>query len=118
VALAFTIDGVTVYPVKGSVSCLSNINGRDRLRLTIRSLDASYRPAKNKELIVTEGATRVFGGITTTMTERGIVANTTPGILTEVEALDFSSYADRVTFTGTLAAGTLKSMLTTLVGAS
>ncbi len=117
-AITVTIGGATKSYRKGSLRVSEVINGRTTGSLSVRSNDGTYRPALDAEVIVTEGATRILGGLIDKPSERGILGDKTgayPAIETKINVVDFSHYAERRYVNETLAAGTMKSMLTTLI---
>jgi hypothetical protein len=91
-------------------------NGRTTVSFTLRSKDGTYHPALGAEVLIDEDATRIFGGLVQTVREAGVhVSGGTTQVDIEVTAIDFNVYAERRFFAGTLAAGTLKSQLQTLI---
>lgn len=115
-----TVNGVERECRLASFDLRESINRVAVLACEFLSEDASFRPQIDQELIVEEvvgsPATRIFGGVIEFAEEvaaDGHVA--TDAIVTQVNAVGFSSYADRRYVNATLAAGTLKSQLTTLV---
>jgi hypothetical protein len=66
----------------------------------IQSLNGSYRPAINQELIHTEDGVRIFGGLIDAPKEVGIARGATAGIVTAISAADFNVYPSRVTVAG------------------
>lgn len=110
-----TIGGATKTFQHETMSISATVNGIDTLNAEVISLDGSYRPVLGNEVIVTEDAVRIFGGLVQTVEESGLGGSTTGPISCRISAQDYSSYASRRYVSATLAAGTLKSMLTTLV---
>lgn len=117
-AIALTIAGATKSWRAGSLKIMDPANGRSTASLSIRSNDGTYRPALDAEVIITEDGTRIFGGLVQRPSERGILGDNTgayDAIETTISAVDFHSYTERRYVNETLAAGTMKSQLTTLV---
>ena len=110
-----TIGGAAKELRAGSFSLKETANRRCTASFEIMSEDRSYRPAEGAEVIIEEDGTRIFGGLVDRPNESALAGCQRPGITTHVNAIDFTVYAERRFFNGTLAAGTLKSQLTTLV---
>jgi hypothetical protein len=90
------------------------INGRPVLRseLVVRDGNA-YRPAVNADIVVTDDGTRVFGGVLYNMIENDVVDYRHRRVA--IDGTGYAFYADKTLLNGILAAGTLKSMLTSVV---
>lgn len=115
--LAVTINGSAsgIFKVDG-FSIKQSLNNIDSMTIDVMSADASVRPAINDEIVVTENATTIFGGIVVDAREVGIGGyGAGAGIVTRVNAKGYGIYPQRRLITIDLAAGTLKSQLTTLV---
>lgn len=110
-----TIAGVEKFLKAGTLNISMTANGRDTATFVITSEDRSYRPALDAAVIIEEDGTRIFGGFVNGVLERGTAGGANPAIDTEVTAVDFNAYAELRYVAETLAAGTLKSQLTTLV---
>ncbi len=93
-ALALTIAGVTKRWKAGSLRVTEPTNARMTLTATVTSAAGSYRPAIDAEVLVTDGATTLFGGYITKTREAGIVGGLTP-IETTFDAADYSAIAGR-----------------------
>lgn len=114
--VVITIAGDTKQVKAGSLHITMTANGRSTAAFQVESTDGTYRPAQDAQVIITEDGTRIFGGLLEEPKERGGAGGKgIPAIVTSVSAADFNVYAERRFVNGTLAAGTLKSMLTTLV---
>lgn len=109
------IDGSDVDVLIESLDVSWVANGLDTLSLAVESEDASVRPQPREEIVLYRDATAIFGGIITEAPEEGFGDFTGDHIVTRVTAVGFGIYASYRYATVTLAAGTLKSMLTTLV---
>jgi len=110
-----TIGGSTKTFQHSTLDITATVNGVDVLNAEVISLDGSYRPALGEEVIITEDGTRIFGGLVQVVEESGLGGHGVTPITCRVMAQDYSAYASRRYVTATLAGGTLKSMLTTLV---
>lgn len=112
----FSIGGSNREVVIQGLSMSEAANAIDTLKCDVRSLDGSYRPAIDDQILVSENGTRIFGGRLEEVTEAGLndQGNTT-GLRFRLSAKSFGQFADWQIVTLTLAAGTLKSQLTTLV---
>ena len=119
-AIVLTIAGATKAYVVGTLKIQAPSNGRSTASFSVRSNDASYRPAFGAEVIITEGGTRIFGGLLDRPSEQGTLGDSSgahPAIVTRVSAADFNQYAERrVIIDGGFPAGyTLLQALTSLV---
>jgi hypothetical protein len=97
-AIGLTIGGVARYWRVGSLTIATVANGRATASFEVRSNDATYRPALGDEVIITEGATRVFGGVVDRTEEAGVLGDETgayTAITTRVSAVDFNQLAER-----------------------
>lgn len=113
---SLTIGGAAKDIKRGSLEIRKTANGRGTAKLVVISTDGSYRPALDAEVIVTIDGTRVFGGLVDRPSEKGVFdGGPNNSIVTTVNCYDFHHYADRRFVDGTLAAGTLKSKVTTLI---
>lgn len=108
-----TIEGVAYTYHGATLNIQQQTNGRNKLTLEVDSLDGSYRPAVDDEVIVTESGTRRFGGVIEDYEESSIGGDETagPGLRYSITIVDFNSYADRRYVNTILPAGTLKSQL-------
>jgi hypothetical protein len=117
-AIVLTIDGVQKYYRVGSLRISATNNGRKTASFDVRSNDGSYRPDRDEEVIITENGTRIFGGLVDKVTESSTIGDkwgSYAAISTRVSAVDFNHYPERRYVNETLASGSLKSVLTTLV---
>jgi hypothetical protein len=115
--VVLTIAGATKEYEAGSLHISYTANGRATAAFNVLSTDGSYRPAQDATVVITENGTTIFGGLLEEPKECGIVDRKgVAAIRTKVSAADYNVYAERRYVNETLAAGTLKSMLTTLVG--
>jgi hypothetical protein len=110
-----TIAGVPKLLITGTFRLTEAANRRCTASFRIDSADRSYRPAENAEVLISEDSVLIFGGLVDRPNERAQAGQKRPGISTLVNAIDFTAYAERRFVNLTLAAGTLKSQLTTLV---
>lgn len=110
-----TIAGV-LSPIRRHTLNISEVaNGRNTLTCEVRSTDGTYRPAPDSEVVVRLAGVRVFAGTIKSTREYGITGPFGVAIWTYVSVNDFNSLPDNHYYSGTLAAGTLKSQFTTLV---
>lgn len=110
-----TIAGVPKQLKAGTLNIHALANGRATASFRIDSQDRSYRPAIDAEVVMEEDGVRIFGGLIDRPAEKGFAGPRRPGISTTVNAVDYHVYAEWRYVNETLAAGTLKSQLTTLV---
>jgi hypothetical protein len=81
---------------RGRLAITEAVNARNTCRATVTSLDGTYRPAIDAEVLVAEGATRIFGGVIIDLQEKGFGSTgASAAIDVEFTASDFSIYADR-----------------------
>jgi hypothetical protein len=114
--VALTIGGASKDYEAGSLHISYTANGRATASFAVLSTDGSYRPAQDATVVITEDGTTIFGGLLEEPKEEGIADRKgIPAIRTKVSAADYNVYVERRYVNRTLAAGTLKSMLTTLV---
>lgn len=115
-AFTLTIAGVSKTIQDGTLHLRQMANGRSTLSIDILSKDGTYRPAMGAEVLLAENATTIFGGLIDIPTERSHdQAGSNDAIVTNVNAADYHAYTERRYVNETLAAGTLKAQLTTLV---
>lgn len=114
-AVVITIAGVTKTVKKGSLRISQTANGRTTASFAVLSTDGSYRAALDAEAIVTEGGTRILGGLIDHPSEKGLLQGASAAIETSVNVVDFNAYAERRFVNETIVEGTLKAALTTLV---
>lgn len=110
-----TIGGTARNFLPGSLKIDETANGRNNLSIEIPSIDGSYRPTIGDEVLLTEGSTRIFGGIIEQPGESGYGGEGRTAITHRLTVPDFSTYADRRYVSGIIPGGTLKSQLLVLV---
>jgi hypothetical protein len=110
-----TIDGTPQLLKSSTLRIQETANRRCTASFRIDSQDRSYRPAEGDEVTIEEDSVLIFAGLVDRPSERGFAGPRRPGISTTVNVVDFTVYAERRFVNLTLAAGTLKSQLTTLV---
>lgn len=114
------IEGVERNVQLGSFNLRRPASGIHSFVCDIASADGSYRPSVEEDVAIYEDdgsspVTQLFGGLILKTRERA-QETTGAAILTEIQASDYSILAQRTVITeATLAAGTLKSQLQTLV---
>jgi hypothetical protein len=114
-ALTLTIAGVTKTLRRGTLNISQTANGRASASFDVISTAGTYRPAADAEVILTEGATVIFGGLLERPIEQGLVNGATVGIVTTVSAVDYHAYLERRYINGTFSGGSLESFLDWLV---
>jgi hypothetical protein len=110
-----TIGGIEREVRLDGLDLASVTNGLDTFACVVQSEAAAYRPAVRDPIVFLVDGTPRFGGIITQAQEEAWGGPALTDILTRVSATSFDIYASYRFFTGQLAAGTLKSQLTTLV---
>ncbi len=108
------IDAVSKNVLARSVSLSATANGADRFRVSVLSQDASYRPSLDEEVTLTVDGTRWFGGVITSIRERG-AGGPTVAILNEIDATDFAQLARERHATVDFPSQTLAARLGTIV---
>jgi hypothetical protein len=109
------IGGATKLLKAGSLNIRETANRRCTVSFQLDSVDRSYRAPEGEDVTITADSVLIFGGLIDKPRERGMGGPRFPGISTEITAVDYQVYAERRFVNLTLAAGTLKSQLTTLV---
>src|SRR5262245_12327515 len=110
----FTVSGVA-RRLKLGFEIIEAANGRNRLSCAIDSLDGTVRPPIGAELTLDEDGIRIFGGTIEAPHEGGAGGLGIVPITTQISALDYNAYPERKYVNYTFAAGTLKSILQSLV---
>lgn len=111
-ALTLTVAGTPVDAVLTSLRVQKPANGVPQLFFEVDSVGATYRPAMDAEVVLTEGSTRRFGGWVDGPEESGLGgAPIGSDITTRVDARHYASIVDRTLVHGSYAAGTLKASL-------
>ena len=119
-AFALTIGGVTQTMQGGSLHVSRTANGQNTFSCNILWETGGTRPTLGADVVLTQDGTAIYGGLLDSFTEQGI-DNTlsTVAAIIGINVVDYNLYAQRrfvrKTLTASLAAGTLKSQLTTLV---
>jgi len=117
-AITVTIAGSQKAYRVGSLQLSSPVNGRQTASFEVRSNDGTYRPALDASVVIADGATTLFGGLIDSPEEEGVLGDDSgdyAAISTRINAVSYHAYTERRFVNLTLTAGTLKSMLTTLV---
>ena len=115
-AYVLTIAGVAKNLQQGW-SIQETANGPNTFTGAIVSADASYRPAIDAEVLLTESGVRIFGGLISTPSEAGVGGYGLTPIVTTVGAVDFNSFASGTYLNTTIVAGNLKAALTVVTAA-
>ncbi len=102
----------------GSLSCRQPSKGVDTCSVRILSRDGTFRMQQWAKFWLKKNGTSIFGGIVSRAHETSWTdeALSNPGTMSTITVQGFKTLAEWATFTGTLAAGTWKSQLTTLMG--
>jgi len=94
--LTATINGIEVGWLTATLDINKTTAGPHTGRVTIQSVSGAAVPIRDQEIIIYNGATRVFGGLVQGVPVRGSTGDEpTPYVNYETEFIDFSSYADR-----------------------
>lgn len=117
--LPFVVEGLTIAGTLRSIrrdwSIAEELNERGTFRFTVPSVDGTVRPALREAVNFVRDSVRLFAGTIYNMSEAGWGGRGLTPIDTACGATDFNELPDRRQVSITLAAGTLKSMLVTLV---
>jgi hypothetical protein len=113
--VTMTIDGTDVLPyLQFGLSCEHYINNRPVLKCRLRVRDGdSYRPVVRDEVVFTDDAVTLFGGIVFSVKETDVINYKHRDL--DVDCVGYEVFADNVLFNGILGPDTLEAMLTTLV---
>jgi hypothetical protein len=114
-AFTLTIAGVTKTFKAGSLELAHVANGRATSRFDVVSLDGTYRPALDADVIFTENGNRVFGGLVDIPREAGPVQGSRDTITTAITAIDYNTYAERRIVSFSFGPDTLKNTLQFIV---
>jgi hypothetical protein len=88
-----TIAGATKTLKAGTLRISETLNGFGTMSFDTLSVDGSYRPAMNAEVLLTENGTRIFGGTVDVPSERGIRPHGGTPLSNTVSVTDFNGYA-------------------------
>lgn len=114
-AYSITVGGTERAVIPSSIEMSLVVNGLDTLSCDIGSDNGAYRPVVRDEVVLLIDAVPTFGGIITQAPEASWGGPAVDHIVTSISAVSFDIFASYRYVTETLASGTLKSMLTTLV---
>jgi hypothetical protein len=110
-----TIGGVAKLLKAGSLNIRQIANSRHTASFQLDSVDRSYRPAMDAEVIMEEDGVRVFGGLIDRPTEAALAGPLRPGIRTTINVVDFGAYTERRFVNETFPEQSLKDRLTTII---
>jgi len=110
-AISMTIGGVSATPLNGSLNINDNINDRSTASFTIHTTSTTY--SIGQEVIVLDGATRIFGG-TIEEFSYTILKGTTTKEYT-IECLDFNQITDRIRIAETYEDQTVTAIVTDII---
>ena len=100
---ALTVAGAPKVVRHRTLTLSETLNGRTTLGFEIVDEAGAYRPAKDAALLLSLDAAPKFGGTVEIPNERALTLRA--GIVTAVDALDYSAFLDRIYVTKTYAAG-------------
>lgn len=117
IPLTLTIEGTSVRFLVASYRISEPSNAEATLTVSILSTLGTYRPSLDQEVIVTKGASTLFGGYVATARESGPFSSELGTMI--ITTLDVPSYAALASQRGdvseTIASGSLKDALTILI---
>ena len=96
-ALTLTIAGAdkTSLLRVETLQIQGRLNQRNRMSLQLTDTTGAYRPAVNAEVIVSDGATRYFGGFIDSFSEELTIDGNQTALTYDVEAVSYDALADR-----------------------
>lgn len=96
-ALALSIAGVdrTALWRIGTLQISARLGARNRASFQIVDTSGTYRPPVNAELIISDGATRYFGGFIDGFSEQLTIQGNQTSLTYDVEAVSYDALADR-----------------------
>ena len=112
--VSFTIGGVS-KDIQPGWRINAVTNGRNTMTFKVTSLDGSYKPSIDDEVIFTVDGTRIFGGNIIRPTTKGLGDYGGTPIETDVNVEDFNKLTQRRFYTGDLASQSLKADLQAVV---
>lgn len=112
---AVDVAGLPVVFDDGTFRIVESLNGVAKLNGVIRSEDGSYRPAADASTTVRENGITIFSGLINEPHERGMGDIGGVGILTAIEAEDYTQLAWRANVDTTFPDQSLKAHLQQLV---
>lgn len=86
------IDKTGLYSI-GSLSISDQLNARNTCSFSLSDKTGAYRPAVGAEVIITDGATRIFAGSIDSIGEENPLG--TAALTLNVECVDYNQIADR-----------------------
>ena len=100
-AFAFTINGVSVEPLDGSVQIEYSLNARHSARFRIY-YENGYKPTEGSEVVVTDNTARIFGGQLDEVNRSSAAPHYShPGLYHDLACVSFERLIDkRLTFDG------------------
>jgi len=95
--MGLTINGVAIKPKDGSLRISDEINAKSTATFTVVDRQRAYSIENGQEVIITDGATRIFGGIIDRRVKKSPHATDsgTRILFYEVTCKDFNSILDR-----------------------
>lgn len=110
--VTMTIDGADVLSyLQFGLTTDASINGRPGLRCRLRVRDGdSYRPSIRDEVVLTDDAVTVFGGIVWSVRETDVINYKHRDL--DLDCTGYEALADVTVFNGTTSADTLKNAAT------
>lgn len=116
--VTMTINGTDVMPYvrDKSLEITHYLNARPvcTFALNTKGNWQTYRPAITQPVVVVDAGTRVFGGIVYTTSEQPVIHDRAKSV--KVDCVGYEFFADKALYNGIVAAGTLKSQMTAIVG--
>jgi hypothetical protein len=89
-----SVDRTALWRV-GSLTIASRLGQRNRATFDLVDTTGAYRPAVNAEVIITDGATRYFGGFIDSFTEELTINGNQASLSYTVDCVSYDALADR-----------------------
>jgi hypothetical protein len=112
--VVITVGGAAVEVQNETLEIQRVFCGHDTATCDVVSIDASFQPALDSDVAMFIDGVQEFGGLLQKHTKRGVGDRGWEKLDYALECVGYSALAERRMYTGTLAAGTLKSQVTTL----
>jgi hypothetical protein len=113
-SVVITVGGAAVEVQNETLEIQRVFCGHDTATCAVVSIDASFQPALDSDVAMFIDGVQEFGGLLQKHTKRGVGDRGWEKLDYALECVGYSALAERRMYTGTLAAGTLKSQVTTL----
>jgi hypothetical protein len=114
-AYVLTIAGVAQRFQLGSLQISETANARNTCAVSVFSLDGTYRPALDGDIVITENGVRIFGGTIDGVAESGVGGLGLVRIITAIKGNDYGGIAERQHVGANVPAGTFRAFLSAML---